>query len=229
MNKLISAKEAAAKIPDGATIFIGGYMGESSAKAVIRELLRSEKGGFTLLANDGGQVRKGEAEPYLGIAQLIHAGKVRKLIATHVGLNPEVSELVNQGKMELVLLPQGSFAEMIRSAGAGLGGVLTPTGVGTEVEKNEFTIGKQVIQGKEYLLMAPLRADVALINGTKIDKNGNIWYRGSTRTFSTVMVTAADLVIAEANRIVPVGEVAQENIMTPGVYVDYVVAWEEES
>ncbi len=115
------------------------------------------------------------------------------------------------------------MAEMIRAGGSGLGGVLTPTGVGTIVEDNPYCLGKQTINGREYLLIAPLRADFAVIAGYKIDKAGNVWYKGNTSNFNIVMATAADTVIAEAEVVVEIGEIAPEDVRTPGVFVDYVV------
>ena len=130
---------------------------------------------------------------------------------------------MQEGTLEVVLIPQGSMAEMIRAGGSGLGGVLTPTGVGTIVEQNPYCLGKQTINGREYLLIAPLRADFAVIAGYKIDKAGNVWYKGNTSNFNIVMATAADTVIAEAEVVVEIGEIAPEDVRTPGVFVDYVV------
>ena len=130
---------------------------------------------------------------------------------------------MQEGTLEVVLLPQGSFAEMIRAHGAGLGGVLTPTGVGTIIEDSPYCLGKQTINGRDYLLMAPLKADFAVIAGAKIDKAGNVWYKGDTSNFNIVMATAADTVIAEAEEIVELGEIAPEDVRTSGVFVDYVV------
>ena len=125
--------------------------------------------------------------------------------------------------LEVNLIPQGSLAEMIRAGGAGLGGVLTPTGVGTIVEDSPLCLGKQTIDGKEYLLMKPLHADFALIGGHMIDKFGNIWYKGTTRNFNIVMATAADVVIAEADNLVEVGDIEPENVVTSGAFINYIV------
>ena len=145
------------------------------------------------------------------------------MIATHVGLNPEVGIQSFDGTLETILVPQGSFVEMIRAHGAGLGGVLTPTGVGTIIEDSPLCLGKQNINGRDYLLMAPIRADFAVISGYKIDKAGNVWYKGDTSNFSIAMATAADVVIAEAEQIVELGQIAPEDVRTSGVFVDYVV------
>ena len=163
-------------------------------------------------------------EDYYGVAKLVHNHQIKKLIATHVGLNPEVAQQSMQDcTLEVILIPQGSLAEMIRADGAGLGGVLTPTGVGTIVEDNPYCLGKQTINGKDYLLMAPIHADFAVIAGYKIDKAGNVWYKGDTSNFNIVMATAADTVIAEAEQVVEIGDIAPEDVRTSGVFVDYVV------
>lgn len=222
-EKICSIKQCLDQIHDGASIFIGGYMGENSAKNLIHALAESDKGGFTILCNDGGRKIGPDGSMYFGVAELIHSGKVKKLIATHVGLNPEVSELVNEGKLKLVLLPQGSFAEMIRAGGAGLGGILTPAGVGTLVEENEFALKKELIDGKEYLLMKSLKADIAILNSFMSDTVGNLWFRGNSKTFQNVMATAAKTVIVETEQIVPLQTIAAENIAVPGVFVDYIL------
>ncbi len=224
MAKFVSLEDAIAQIPDGASIMFGGFMGCGSAHKVIDALAKSGKGGFTAICNDGAQPGGPLGEDYYALAKLIHNGQVKHLIASHVGLNPEVAARMNDGSMKVDLVPQGSLAEMIRAGGAGLGGVLTPTGVGTLVEENEaFCHGKQEIDGKQYLLMRPLRADVAIICGHKVDKAGNVWYKGTTRNFNLPMATATDLVIAEADEVVEIGAIEPENVHTYGVFVDYVV------
>ena len=224
MAKFVSVEEAVALIPDGASIMCGGFMGCGNAHKIIDALSKSGKGNFTLICNDGSMPGGPLGEDYYGVAKLIHNHQVKHLIATHVGLNPEVAQQMNDGSMKVDLIPQGSLAEMIRADGAGLGGVLTPTGVGTIVEDNkDFALGVQEIGGKKYLLMRPVHADVALISGYKVDKAGNIWYKGTTRNFNLPMATAADLVIAEADHVVETGEIEPENVHTYGVFVDYVV------
>lgn len=224
MAKFVTVEEAVALIPDGATIMVGGFMGCGNAHKIIDALSKSGKGNFTLISNDGSMPGGPLGEDYYGIAKLIHNHQVKHLIATHVGLNPEVAQQMNEGTMKVDLIPQGSLAEMIRANGAGLGGVLTPTGVGTIVEDNkDFCLGKQTIEGRDYLLMKTVHADVAIICGNKIDKAGNVWYKGTTRNFNLPMATAADLVIAEADHVVEIGEIKPENVHTYGVFVDYVV------
>lgn len=224
MAKFVSVEEAVALIPDGASIMCGGFMGCGNAHKIIDALSKSGKGNFTLICNDGSMPGGPLGEDYYGVAKLIHNHQVKHLIATHVGLNPEVAQQMNDGSMKVDLIPQGSLAEMIRADGAGLGGVLTPTGVGTIVEDNkDFALGVQEIGGKKYLLMRPVHADVALVNGYKVDKAGNVWYKGTTRNFNLPMATAADLVIVEADQVVETGAIEPENVHTYGVFVDYVV------
>ena len=224
---VITAKEAAAMIPEGATIMLGGFLACGSARAIIKELVASGKGGFTLIGNDMARAVGPMGEEFYGVAELIHNKQVKRVIATHVGMSPEVGEQSAAGTLEVNLLPQGTLAECIRAAGAGLGGVLTPTGVDTLVEDSPFCLGKQNINGKDYLLMAPIHADVALLGTYKCDEAGNCWYKGTMRNFNPVMATAADLVIAETEYVVPVGEIAPENVHTPGICVNYIVEGEK--
>ena len=224
MPKFVSIEEAVKLIPDGATIMFGGFMGCGNAHKFIDALSKSGVKDLTMIGNDASMPGGPMGEDYYGVAKLIHNKQVKKLIATHVGLNPEVAQQSMQdGTLEVVLVPQGSLAEMIRADGAGLGGVLTPTGVGTIVEDSPFCLGKQTIDGKEYLLMKPIRADFALLNGHIIDKFGNIWYKGTTRNFNIVMATAADVVIAEADNVVEIGDIEPENVVTSGAFVNYIV------
>ncbi|MEP7160638.1 MAG: CoA transferase subunit A [Dermatophilaceae bacterium] len=213
MAKVVSVTHAAALVNDGMTVMIGGFMGCGNAHKIIDALLATPVRDLTVLCNDGGK-------PGFGVGRLVEDRRVRKLIATHVGLNPAVAELMNSGEMEVELVPQGSFVEKIRAGGAGLGGVLTPTGLGTLVAEGKRVI---TVDGKDYLLEPPLRADVALINGFNIDTLGNVWYKGTTRNFNVWMATAADLVIAEADHLVQIGDIKAEDVVTPGVLVDYIV------
>jgi len=228
MPKWITSEQAAQLIPAGATIMVGGFMGCGSPHKVLGELAKLETKNLTLICNDGSMPAGPDGSEYYGVAKLIHNKQVKKLLASHVGLNPEVAKQMNEGSLELVLIPQGSLAEMIRAGGAGLGGVLTPTGLGAQVETMEYVHSKVNIDGTEYLLKRPLRADFALINGHTVDKYGNIWYKGTTRNFNPLMASAAALVIAEADHVVEVGCIEPENIVTSGVLVDYAVNGEEE-
>ncbi|MBR6522157.1 MAG: CoA transferase subunit A [Oscillospiraceae bacterium] len=223
MPKFISIEEAVKLIPDGARVMFGGFMGCGNAHKFIDALAKSGVKDLTMICNDGGMPGGPMGEDFYGVAKLIHNKQVSKMIATHVGLNPEVGIQSFDGTLETTLIPQGSFVEMIRAGGAGLGGVLTPTGVGTIIEDSPLCLGKQNINGKDYLLMAPIRADFAVISGYKIDKAGNVWYKGDTSNFSIAMATAADVVIAEAEMVVELGDIAPEDVRTSGILVDYVV------
>ncbi len=224
MPKFISIEEAVKLIPDGATVMFGGFMGCGNAHRFIDALSKSGVKDLTYIGNDGVCPGGPMGEEYYGAAKLIHNRQVSRMIASHVGLNPEVAQQsMVDGTLEVTLIPQGSLAEMIRAGGAGLGGVLTPTGVGTIIEESPLCLGKQTIEGKDYLLMKPLHADFAVIGGAKIDRYGNVWYKGSSQNFNIVMATAADVVIAEAEEIVEIGDIAPEDVRTPGIFVDYVV------
>lgn len=224
MAKIISIEEAAALIPNGAVVMFGGFMGCGSAHRFIDALAKTDVKDLTMISNDAAMPGGPIGEEHYGVAKLINNRQVKKLITTHVGLNPQVAEQsMKEGTLEVQLIPQGSMAEMIRAGGAGLGGVLTPAGVGTVVEESPLCLGKQTVQGRDYLLMAPLRADFAAVAGVKVDKAGNIWYRGDTSNFNIVMATAADVVIAEGRNLVEIGEIEPENVRTSGVLVDYIV------
>lgn len=223
MPKFISIEEAVKLIPDGASVMFGGFMGCGNAHKFIDALSKSGVKNLTMICNDGGMPGGPMGEEFYGVAKLIHNHQVSRMIATHVGLNPEVGIQSFEGTLDTILVPQGSFVEMIRAGGAGLGGVLTPTGVGTIIEDSPLCLGKQTIHGKDYLLMAPIHADFAVISGYKIDQAGNVWYKGDTSNFSISMATAADTVIAEAEMVVALGEIAKEDVRTQGILVDYVV------
>lgn len=213
MNKVISIDEAVAMLHDGMTIMVGGFLGVKNPFRLVDKIVEKGIKDITLIANDS-------SFPEIGIGKLIVNKQVKKLIASHIGTNKETGNQMNSGELEVELVPQGTLAERIRAAGAGLGGILTPTGLGTVVAE-----GKPVIEvdGKEYLLEKPLKADVALIVGAKVDKKGNIKYAKATRNFNPIMATAADLVIVEADEIVEVGEIDPDDVMTPGLFVDYIV------
>ena len=224
MSKIISVKEAVDMIPDGATIMFGGFLGCGSAHHIINALAESGKKDFTIIGNDCGMATGPNGEEFYGMAKLVHNHQVKRVIATHVGMTPDVgTQGMVEKTLQVDLVPQGSLAEMIRAGGAGLGGVLTPTGVGTIVEDSPLCLGKQTIDGKEYLLMKPLHADFALVNAYKIDKAGNMWYKGTTRNFNVVAATAADVVIAEADNLVEIGDIDPEDVVTSGAFINYIV------
>ncbi|MGI6693064.1 MAG: CoA transferase subunit A [Limnochordia bacterium] len=210
MPKILSIPEAVAKVQSGNTVMIGGFMTCGAPVNLIAELARRGVHDLTLISNDTGV--QGD-----GVGMLISADAVTKLIASHIGTNPETGRRMIDGRLSVELVPQGTLAERIRCGGAGLGGVLTPTGVGTIAAegKQEF-----VIDGRAYLLETALRADIALIKAWKADRRGNLVYRRSARNFNPVMAMAADLVIAEVEEIVDVGELDPDQIMTPGIFVD---------
>jgi acetate CoA/acetoacetate CoA-transferase alpha subunit len=211
--KTISLEKAVAMIPDGASLMIGGFMAVGTPERVMDEIVRQGKRDLTVIAND-------TAIPGKGIGKLVSAKLLRKLIASHIGLNPETQRQMNAEELEVELIPQGTLVERIRCGGYGLGGVLTPTGVGTTVEE-----GKQRIEvnGKPYLLETALRADFALINSFLADYMGNLGYALTARNFNPVMAMAADTVIACADNIVPVGVMSPDHIMTPAPIVDHLI------
>ena len=216
MPKFVSVQEAAAQVKDGMTVMIGGFLGCGSPHNVINAILESGAKDLTIIANDS-------PKPGFGLASLIDNHRVKCLIASHVGMNQNVADQMNAGEMEVILTPQGSLAEMIRAGGGGLGGVLTQTGLGTPVEDSPLVDRKIEIDGKDYLLMKPLHADVALLGAAKADKAGNVWYKGTGRNFNPLIATAADVVICEADTVVEIGEIEPENVVTQGIFVDYIV------
>ena len=209
----VSLKDAVTMIPDGATLMIGGFIGVGSPERLIEELVLQGKGNLTVIANDN-------AMPGRGIGKLVDAGLVSRTVASHIGLNPETQRQMIARKMEVDLVPQGTLVERIRAGGCGLGGVLTPTGVGTVVEE-----GKQRIElnGKSYLVETALRADFALIHAFLADYTGNLAYALTARNFNPVMAMAADTTIVTADNIVPVGVISPDHVVTPAPLVDYLV------
>lgn len=212
--KSILLEKAVAMIPDGASLMIGGFMGVGTPEPLMDELVRQGKRGLTVIAND-------TAMPGVGIGKLIHAGCVSKVVASHIGLNPETQQKMIAGEIEVELVPQGSLAERVRAGGHGLGGILTPTGVGTLAAE-----GKRVIEvdGKSFLLELPITADFALINAKDADYTGNLAYALTARNFNPLMAMAARCVIVRAENIVPVGVIPPDHVMTPAPVVDYIIA-----
>jgi len=216
MSKTTTLQSAIETIPCGSVVMIGGFMGCGSPDSLIDELVRQGKSDLTIIAND-------TARPKVGIGKLISAKLVRKVIASHIGTNPETQAQMIAGEIEVDLVPQGTLAERIRAAGFGLGAVVTPTGVGTVVEDGKQTIE---IDGTVFLVELPLKADFALINAKRADYRGNLEYRFTARNFNPLMAMAADRVIAEAEDIVPVGMISPDMVITPAVVVDTLVAKE---
>ena len=213
MSKFISIEEAVSKVKDGMTIMVGGFLANGTPNKIVDALAKSGVKNLTLICND-------TAYPDKGVGQLIANKQVKKLFVSHIGTNPHTSEQMNSGELEIEFSPQGSLAERVRAGGCGLGGILTQTGMGTIVAE-----GKQIVNvdGKDYLLEKPLRADIALVGASLGDKAGNLVYRGTSQNFNPLMASAADLVIAEINELVEVGEIAAENVKTPSIMVDFIV------
>ena len=207
-------KSAVERIPNGASLMIGGFMGVGTPERLVEELVRQGKNGLTVIAND-------TALPGVGIGKLVSANALRKVVASHIGLNPETQKKMLAGDIEVELVRQGTLIERIRAGGYGLGGVLTPTGVGTVVEEGKRKIE---VDGREYLLETPLRADFALLHAFLSDYLGNLTYALTARNFNPVIAMAADTVIVDAEHIVPVGMISPDHVMTPAPLVDYLIA-----
>lgn len=213
-SKLVSAKEAVEKIKDGDALMVGGFLAGGHPEHLVNALLETNSAkDLTIISNDTGTKD-------LSIFQLVKSGRVKHIFASYIGSNPETGRLMMTGEAEVKLFPQGTLAEKIRSGGAGLGGVLTPVGLGTVVEEGKK---KFEIQGKEYLLEMPLKANAAFIKAEKADEAGNLIIRGSSRNFNIVMATAADYVVAEVNEVVPIGDIEPNHVNVPGVFVNAIV------
>lgn len=214
MEKMISVEEAISKVKDGMTVMVGGFLANGTPNAIVDALAGSGVKDLILICND-------TAYPDKGVGQLIANKQVKKLIVSHIGTNPCTSEQMNSGELEIEFVPQGTLAERIRCGGAGLGGFLTTTGMGTIVAE-----GKPVVEsdGCRYLLEKPLRADIALIGASVGDKMGNLVYKGTSQNFNPLMASAAEVVIAEVGELVEVGDLFPELVKTPGIFVDYIVS-----
>jgi acetate CoA/acetoacetate CoA-transferase alpha subunit len=212
--KNVSAEEAVAMIPNGATIMVGGFMGVGTPERLLDELVRQKKSELSVISNDA-------ALPGKGIGKLFDASLVSTLTASHIGLNPKVQQQMMSEELAVQLVPQGTLVERIRAGGCGLGGVLTPTGLGTIVEE-----GKRKIEvgGHSFLLETALRCEFALIHAFLADYLGNLSYALTSRNFNPVMAMAADTVIVTAEHIVPVGVIAPDHVMTSAPLVDYLIA-----
>lgn len=213
LNKISTAGQAIAQIKDGMTIMVGGFLAVGTPNTLVDALVQTGVKELTLVAND-------TAMPEVGVGKLIIGRQVKKAIVSHIGTNPETGRQMMAGELDVALTPQGTLAERIRAGGSGLGGILTPTGVGTIVEQGKQ---KLTVDGCEYLLELPLRADVALIYAHKADKAGNLVFRRAARNFNPAMALAADLVIAEVGQLVEVGEIDPDEVMVPGIAVDCIV------
>ncbi len=213
LHKAVSATQAAEMIPDGATVMIGGFMGVGSPHRLIAELVRLGRKNLTIIAND-------TSRPDNGIGLLVVARAVKKIIASHIGTNPETQKQMIAKELEVELVPQGTLAERVRAGGYGLGGVITPTGLGTPVEDGKQKI---TLAGQEYLVELPLKADFALIAAKRADYRGNLEYEMTARNFNPLMAMAAETVICEPVEIGPTGVIAPDHVVTPHVLVDYLI------
>ena len=222
LNKIKQlADEAIAPINDGSVIMVGGFMACGTPEILIDALVVKGVKNLTIICNDGGY-------PDRGVGKLIAKGQVKTLIASHIGLNPEVARRMNTDiaadKLKVNLVPQGTLAECIRAGGSGLGAVITPTGVGTIVAEGKELLN---IDGKDYLVEKPLRAEFALIRPSRIDKFGNSVFFGTTKNFNPLMATAADYVIAGACEIVETGSIDPDNIHLSGIFVNAITGGEK--
>ena len=213
MKGALRPQDAAALSPDGARLMIGGFMGVGTPERLVDALVARGARGLTIIAND-------TAMPGRGIGKLVSAGAVTHVITSHIGLNPETQARMLAGEITVELVPQGTLVERIRAGGTGLGGVLTPTGLGTEVED-----GKPVVEvdGQRFLVETPLKADFALIGAWQADYVGNLSYLLTAHNFNPVMALAGRTVIAEPESIVPVGVIPPDAVKTPGVLVDHLL------
>ena len=209
----ISLEKSVAMIPDGATLMIGGFMAVGTPERVVDEIVRQKKRDLTVIAND-------TASPGKGIGKLVTAKLLRKVIVSHIGLNPETQRQMVAGELEVQLVPQGTLIERIRAGGFGLGGILTQTGIGTPVQE-----GKQVVKvdGRAYLVELAVRAEFALVQAFVADNLGNLAYALTARNFNPVIAMAADTVIVCADNIVPIGVIPPDHVVTPAPVVDYLV------
>ncbi|MDF2505187.1 3-oxoacid CoA-transferase subunit A [Clostridium sp.] len=216
MNKIVEFQDLKPIFRDGMSIMIGGFLDCGTPDGLIDMLIDLNIKNLTIIGNDTGF-------PDKGIGKLVVNGQVKKVIASHIGTNPETGRKMISGDMNVELSPQGTLVERIRAGGSGLGGVLTQTGLGTVVEDGKQ---KLTISSKEYLLELPLRADVALVKGSIVDEFGNTCYKGTTKNFNPYIAMAADTVIVEAEKLVKCEQLETEYAMTPGVLVNYIVKGE---
>jgi acetate CoA/acetoacetate CoA-transferase alpha subunit len=213
MSKLISPENIKALFYDGMRLMMGGFACHGAPKTLIDLVVESGVKDITVISNDTG-------DPDVASGRLVRSGQAKKFISSHVGMNPETSAAIAEGRMEVELCPQGSFAERVRSGGTGLGGILVKTGLGTVIEEGKQ---KVAVNGETWLLETPLRANIAFVKARKSDTVGNLAYRGTSRNFNPLVAMAADIVIVEADEIVPVGELAPDDIVTPSVFITYIL------
>ncbi|MCI8348440.1 MAG: CoA transferase subunit A [Firmicutes bacterium] len=232
INKIMTADEAVAGVKDGMTIMVGGFLGTGSPEVLMDALVRKGVKHLTVIGNDGGlPVGTYGAKTARGIGKLLEAGMVDHIIASHVGMNPLIGDGMVAGTLKCTLVPQGTLAEKLRAAAYGLGGVLTPTGVGTPVQEELDELGREKkvveIEGKKYLFEMPLRADYAFIRPTVADKFGNYYCSKTTKNFNYVMAGAAKKTIIAPERLVEIGEIDPDYFAVAGVLVDTIVEGEK--
>lgn len=213
MKPVKTPEQIAEMINGGAVLMVGGFIMCGRANSILDALHKKGVKNLTIISNDT------EIEE-LPIVRLIKNGQVSKFIGSYIGLNPVLGQKMNSGEIKVELVPQGTFAERIRAKGAGLGGVLTPTGIGAEIEKGKE---KLIVDGKEYLLEKPLGADFAIVKAAVCDRYGNAFMPKSSKNFSMVMAMAADYTILETDKIVEPGELDPEKVTLPGVFVKDIV------
>jgi acetate CoA/acetoacetate CoA-transferase alpha subunit len=211
-SKTITLEALRSRFTDGMTIMVGGFMGVGAPSSLVRALIDSGARSLTLMSSDTAKVDT-------GVGPLIASGQVAKLYASHIGTNPETGRRMLAGELQVEMVPQGTFAERIRCGGGGLGGVLTPTGIGTVVEEGKQKIS---VNGRVFLLETPLRADVALLKARVADRSGNLVFERSARNFNPLMALAADLVVVECDQLVETGTIDPEHVVTPGAVVDLI-------
>lgn len=216
-SKVIAKDKFKSLLKDNMKVMVGGFMTDGTPEQLIDVMVESGVKNLTIICNDGGY-------PDRGVGKLIANGQVKTLIASHVGLNPNVAKLMNSGELEVQLVPQGTLAEIIRAKGAGLGGVLTPTGLGTLVQEGKDVI---TVSGKQYLLEKPLGADLAVVDASYADNFGNGVNIGTTRNFNPLMAMAADLVVMGTYEVREPGTVDPSSVTIHGVLIDYIVKIEE--
>lgn len=220
---IISAAEAAAKVREGDVLMVGGFLGCGSPHTVIDALKGRGTANLTLVCNDSGihDLKTGRIG---GVGHLVAQRQFKKIVASHIGLNQETQRQMNAGETEVELVPQGTLAERVRAGGAGLGGFLTPTGIGTEVEGGKNRI---LVDNRAFLLEMPIKADVALIKAKKADRAGNLVFAATARNFNPLMATAAAIVVAEVEEIVEIGGIDPDQVHTPSIFVDFLVMAEK--
>ncbi|MBG9787140.1 3-oxoacid CoA-transferase subunit A [Brevibacillus laterosporus] len=212
-NKQVSLEDALEHFHDGMTLMVGGFGGVGNPPTLIQGLLEKQISGLTLISND-------TAFPDIGVGRLITQRRVSKVIASHIGSNPNAGAQMTAGELEVEFCPQGILAERVRAGGVGLGGILSDIGIDTIAEKGKE---KVLVDGKTYLIETPLTAQVAIVSAKKADRFGNLVFDTSARNFNPLVAMAGDITIVEAEEIVEIGQLDPEEIVTPGVFVNYIV------